>query len=100
MMGKMVLRASSALVGLDVLDGEIAYISHAHSDHSEAVGGPLKIFCTDATADLLGIRYAGRQEEFLNAQDNQADITQTGMEEKTKTARKLKFLFKINLLIL
>ena len=56
---QMVLRACGARIGLDVLGGDIAYISHAHSDHSEAVGGPLKIFCTDPTADLLGIEYGG-----------------------------------------
>ncbi|MDE1798351.1 MAG: hypothetical protein KGH63_03015, partial [Candidatus Micrarchaeota archaeon] len=42
-------------IGMDVLGGQLAYISHAHSDHSSAVGGPLPIFCSDATAALLGL---------------------------------------------
>ncbi len=64
---QMILRARGAHIGLDVLGGEIAYISHAHSDHSEAVGGPLRIFCTDPTADLLGITYAdGRDGNGLD----------------------------------
>lgn len=38
----------------------LAYISHAHSDHSEAVGGPAPIFCSDGTAGLLSLDAAGR----------------------------------------
>ncbi len=45
-------------IGMDILGGQLAYVSHAHSDHSSAVGGPLPIFCSDETATLLGLGVA------------------------------------------
>lgn len=33
----------------------LAYVSHAHTDHTDAVGGPAPIFCSDQTAALASI---------------------------------------------
>ena len=33
----------------------LAYVSHAHTDHTGALGGPAKIFCSDETASLIGL---------------------------------------------
>jgi len=38
----------------------LAYISHAHTDHTAAFGGPAKIFCSDETASLIGLDAADR----------------------------------------
>ncbi len=54
----LVVRFGARHVGMDVLGGELAYISHAHTDHCSALGGPLPIFCSNETADILGLKEA------------------------------------------
>lgn len=40
----------------------LAYISHAHTDHTAALGGPAKIFCSNETASLIGLGAKDRVE--------------------------------------
>ncbi|MFA5108279.1 MAG: MBL fold metallo-hydrolase RNA specificity domain-containing protein [Candidatus Micrarchaeia archaeon] len=51
------MRLNNTLYGLDVLGGEINYISHAHTDHSYALKAKAPIFCSDITSQILGIEY-------------------------------------------
>ena len=63
MSDQLVVRLSGKRIGMDVTGGELAYISHAHSDHTQALGGPLPIFCSDITADILGLGNQKEKEE-------------------------------------
>lgn len=60
---ELVVRLSGRRIGMDVTGGELAYISHAHSDHTQALGGPLPIFCSAITADILGLNKQIQKEE-------------------------------------
>jgi len=60
---QLVVRMATRHIGLDVLGGEMAYISHAHTDHCAALGGPLPIFCSDVTADILGLKSAPEEKK-------------------------------------
>lgn len=62
---ELVVRLSGKRIGMDVTGGELAYISHAHSDHTQALGGPLPIFCSDITADILGLCEPAKNETKL-----------------------------------
>ncbi|VVB56562.1 Uncharacterised protein [uncultured archaeon] len=59
----LVVRMGTRHIGMNVLGGELAYISHAHTDHCAALGGPLPIFCSDVTADILGLKEAPAKKE-------------------------------------
>ncbi len=60
---ELVVRLGGRRIGMDVTGGELAYISHAHSDHTQALGGPLPIFCSGITADILGLNKQNQTQE-------------------------------------
>jgi Cft2 family RNA processing exonuclease len=60
--GELTIKFNGLRIALDesAPDGRrkedvLAYISHAHTDHTSALGGPAKIFCSDGTAELIGL---------------------------------------------
>jgi len=95
---QMVVRMGARRIGMDVLGGELAYISHAHTDHCAALGGPLPIFCSDATADILGLKNAPeKKEERAQEEEKKAlivppvvPIEPTAVADSKKTKRKKK----------
>ena len=67
MSGELTFKLGELRIALDepAPDGRaekstLAYISHAHSDHTGALGGPAKIFCSDETAALIALDAADR----------------------------------------
>lgn len=76
---ELVVRLGGRRIGMDVTGGELAYISHAHTDHTQALGGPLPIFCSDITADILGL---GNQKEKESEPEKIEIKTEVKQEKK------------------
>ncbi len=81
----LIVRMGGRRIGLDVTGGELAYISHAHTDHTQALGGPLPIFCSDITADILGLEE--KKEGMANAGELKAETNANEIKPKSNFSR-------------
>ncbi len=88
---ELVVRLGGRRIGMDVTGGELAYISHAHTDHTQALGGPLPIFCSSITADILGLEKQNKKQEpelAANAALQPSAPAETKKEKKYSRRRK------------